>query len=187
MPIRIKKYYTELPQNKSYLVSNYGEVIKFSTRKKLSVINGMVRLTINGVQTTLSVPKLLRELFVPFNIPITSTENKNFTAEKVKTVTKTIKVATIKRTREVTVSKPTTWREKLHTNPPQTVKKYSAEIKNNEPISKYNRSESFLTFINRLRDSNNESSLSNINDAADWYEKLLATYLPSELNINTVY
>jgi hypothetical protein len=78
MPIKqknvIKKFYTEIPKCSEYLISNYGEVIKFSTGKKMSNINNCVRITIGGKQTTLSVVKLLRELFIPFSIPICYTE-----------------------------------------------------------------------------------------------------------------
>lgn len=63
MPQKQIIYYAEIPRNKNYLLTNYGKVLKKSTFKPVKIINNYVRLTINGKQTTLSVSKLMGELF----------------------------------------------------------------------------------------------------------------------------
>jgi len=159
MPIKIKKMYADIPQMSNYLISNYGEVIKKSTWKKITVINNTVILTINSKRTKLTISKLLREIFTLQNLPICYKENKVIT------------VPAIKKQKSAEKIKHST-----------TVSVYNADtntITAQEEIyiSKYGRTETFLQFVNRLRDKYEESKLYSVEEAAEWYEIIKKTYV----------
>lgn len=151
MPIKLKKFYVEIPQCKQYLLSNYGEVIKKSTWKKLSVTKNQVRLTAEGKPITLSVPKLVRELLMPFNIPC---NYKIQHEDKLKSVIRTKIVAE---------------RNKIVTK----VERYAEYNKEHTLKSKFGRAESYLSFINNLRDEYGESKTNDLVKAQEWYNDLL--------------
>lgn len=194
-PKRIKRreklvYLVQIPNYENYVLSNYGEVTKFSTGKKLAVINNYVRITVNGKQVVLSVPKLLREFF--------PTDLINFIEAKVIVMnnTRTIKHAHVDEEEEVVTKRVaskratgikvreaenntrpiSSWRDKLKS--PNYINKFRSDNKqqSNEPVSELGRTETFLSFVNRVRDAEGFSKVTTVEEASDWLNELHSKY-----------
>jgi len=167
MPIKTKKYYADIPNYSNYLISNYGEVIKKSTWKKISVISGTVILTTDGIRTKLTINKLLRELFTLQGLPISysATEKKSKKAPE----------------ENKHSNNSTGWRSKLTTEyvtaTSNKVNRNKITAESNNVVSKYEREESFLQFVNRLRDTYGELKLTTEEEAAEWLTNLHSTFI----------